>query len=102
MDEWVRDTPKLIEANYTSKYETSCEEFQLAGQTWYKGTGVPPDQHPLKDHIWFGTCGRCGSESVLVLAAQWSVSFSSGDQYWDYEIVCVDCGAFTQRAYAEN
>lgn len=102
MDEWITDNPRFVPNNYKELYSAPCEKIKEYGQTWYKGTGISFVDHPLKNHIWFNGCGNCESNNVKVLAAQWSVSYHSGDQYWDYEIFCEDCGKYTQRAYAEN
>ncbi|MFX0102991.1 MAG: hypothetical protein ACFFCS_25715, partial [Candidatus Hodarchaeota archaeon] len=72
------------------------------GQDWYYGRGIAPDKHPLKGYINFQGCMHCESQKVKVIAAQWSVSYHSGDRYWDYEIVCEECGQYTQRSFAEN
>ncbi len=96
------DEPKFVPKDYKKIYTNPCSKFKEFGQKWYKGTGVSPKGHPLKGHIRFSGCGNCESENVEVIAAQWSVSYASCDQYWDYEIFCEDCGKYTQRSYADN
>ncbi|MEX2683498.1 MAG: hypothetical protein Q6373_018115 [Candidatus Sigynarchaeota archaeon] len=71
-------------------------------QDWYTGTGIRPDDHPLARFISFSGCGSCGSDDVLVIAAQWCVAYHSGDVYWDYEIACNACGKYTRCSYCEN
>lgn len=79
-----------------------CEPVRRGGQTWYLGTGVSPQEHPLARSIAFEPCGRCGARDVRVVAAQFAVHLMTGDRYHDYEIACRACGAFTQRSFAEN
>ncbi|MBD3253910.1 MAG: hypothetical protein GF383_02405 [Candidatus Lokiarchaeota archaeon] len=102
MDEWICDSPQLISKDYREKYTSACEKYKESGQIWYKGMGIPIENHPLKDYIWFKGCGNCESNEVKIIAAQWSVHPMSGDRYWDYEIFCENCGKYTQRAFAEN
>ncbi|MFW9787216.1 MAG: hypothetical protein ACFFE2_09720 [Candidatus Thorarchaeota archaeon] len=68
----------------------------------YHGSGVPIEEHPLKEYINMKGCGVCESSNVKVIYGQWSVSTASGDVYWDYEIACMDCGKFTARSFNEN
>lgn len=102
MEVTIRDEPYLTSADYRTKYSEPCVKVKQYGQTWYFGTGIAPEEHPLKGHIGIRGCGNCQSENVKVIAAQRSVSYASGDQYWDCEVYCEDCGKYTQRAYAEN
>lgn len=102
MFSWVRDKPRFVPENYKEVFASPCEKFKESGQEWYKRTGIPPEEHPLKGNIWFSGCENCESEKVKVIAAQWSVSFHSGDQYFDYELFCENCGKYTQRAFADN
>ena len=102
MDERISDKPRFVPDNYKEIFSSPCEMFHEFGQDWYKGTGIKPKKHPLLSYIGFRGCGNCESDNVLVIAAQWCVSYHSGDAYWDYEIFCKKCGKFTQRAYAEN
>lgn len=102
MYSWLRDKPHFVPENYKEIYKLPCEKFKEMGQKWYRGTGIPIEDHPLNGHIRFSGCKNCESDDVLVIAAQWSVSYHSGDQYWDYEIYCNNCGKYTQRSYAEN
>ena len=105
VDEWVRDEPRLIEKDYKTKYTKPLVKYHKRGQDWYLGTGIVWEKHPLKSDIpkWAGSkCGNCKSENTKIIAAQWCVSYASGDAYWDCEIYCEDCGKYTQRAYAEN
>ncbi|MBN2227951.1 MAG: hypothetical protein JW779_00035 [Candidatus Thorarchaeota archaeon] len=72
--------------------------------TWmeYIGSGVEIAGHPLKDRCNMRGCAACESENVRVIYGKWCVSAHSGDAYYDYEIVCLDCGKFTARSYNEN
>ena len=105
LDTWIRDTPALAAKDYKTRYSTPCQprdSQQEMGFEWYVGTGIEPAAHPLEGQIHFAGCGACGSEQVLVIAAQWNVHLMSGDVYWDYEVECQTCQKFTQRSYAEN
>jgi hypothetical protein len=105
IDEWVNDQPSHIEKNYKSTFRPPIEEVRKGGQDWFLGTGVLWKDHPLKDYIpeWAGTrCGNCKGTNTKIIAAQWSVSYASGDSYWDCEIFCEDCEKYTQRAFSEN
>ncbi len=101
MFSWVNDTPKLIEADYKTRYTDPFIEIEEGGQTWYKGTGVAWENHPLKGHFPKYPCGNCGNKDVKIIAAQWSVSYASGDAYWDVEIACEQCGKYTKYAYTD-
>lgn len=99
----ILDSPRLVPANFREIYESPCEligEFDWLQQI-YRGTGITPEGHPAKN-IPFSDCENCQSKNVLVLYTQWSVSPHSGDKYWDFEIVCNDCGKFTSKSYSEN
>lgn len=86
-----------------------CEEHAFQGQQWFCGTGVPPAEHPMRgemraleiglDHA---DCLYCGSKDVRVIALQGCVSMHSGDAYYDYELLCNQCGKFSAVSYAEN
>jgi hypothetical protein len=102
-DTSVRDTPYFVPADYQTHFAEPCAFFpNYKMQDWYLGTGIKPGDHPLAWRIPFDNCGQCQSANVLVIAAQFVVHPMSGDLYWDYEIVCADCGKFTTRSYAEN
>ena len=102
--ERVTDTPSLVSDDYESEHPEPIMENSRNDWTWreYYGTGVSMENHPLKDHINFYGCGECESENVKVIYGSWSVSTASGDAYWDYEIICGDCGKFTARSFNEN
>ncbi|HUT80825.1 MAG TPA: hypothetical protein VMZ29_06450 [Candidatus Bathyarchaeia archaeon] len=104
MYEQKQDTPIMVPKDYLIQYDAPCiaSENNDYDQKIYRGTGIPPADHPLMGTIPMRGCGHCNSNNVLVLYAQWSVSVHSGDSYWDYEIVCQDCQKFTARSYAEN
>lgn len=102
--ERVTDTPSFVSIEYETEFSEPIipnEMNEMAWQEFY-GTGVPFDGHPLEKHINFNGCGACESSNVNVIYATWSVSTASGDAYWDYEIVCGDCGKFTARSFNEN
>jgi hypothetical protein len=66
----------------------------------YHGTGVRPDAHPTKaqalaHHLRTTRCGMCNSPKVLVITLTWSMTYFSGTFYYNYEVVCQDCGSFT-------
>ena len=100
----VRDEPYFVPKNYKREFKEPCkpDEDNDYDQEYYRGSGISPEEHPENGRINFSTCGNCGSTNVLVLYTQWSVSVHSGDCYWDYEIVCNDCGKFTTQSYSEN
>ena len=103
VDIWINEQPMLVPEDYKTRYESSCEAQSSDNFPWYKGTGVSPEKHPLHFDIPFvyASCGACNSKDVLVIAAQWNVSFSNGDKYWDYEVECQQCRKFTKRSYAD-
>ncbi len=99
--------------NVTKKFYTTdnepCVKTEFEMQEWYHGTGLPPLEHPGMDYLRVlerdlpkTVCGYCKSKKVLVIALQGCVHPMSGDAYYDYEVVCKDCGGFTCFAYAEN
>ncbi len=98
--------PAFALNDYKTRYAAPCalddELSNAQHQDWYTGTGIRPADHPLAGQIYFDGCGHCGSDDVLVIAAQWCVSEHSGDAYWDYEVVCNSCGKYTQRSFCEN
>jgi hypothetical protein len=72
----------------------------------YHGTGVRPDVHPtraqaLAAHLQTTCCGQCDSPQVLVITLTWSMTYYSGSFYYNYEVVCQDCGNFTAFTYDE-
>ena len=101
VDVWVRDLPGLAPADYKTRFDSACQ-LHPDGFKWYKGTGIAPSAHPLAGHIPFKECAGCGSDRVLIIAAQWNVHWLNGDEYWDYEIECQVCQRFTQRSFADN
>ncbi len=106
VDTRTSSSPVFAPADYKTRFKVPCAvDGELSNsyhQTWYAGTGIRPAEHPLEGYIGFSGCGSCGSGDVLVIAAQWCVSYASGDAYWDYEIACNACGKYTQRSYCEN
>ncbi|MGY5854803.1 MAG: hypothetical protein RTU92_14640 [Candidatus Thorarchaeota archaeon] len=102
--EKVTDVPRIASKDYLTEYDVPISPAD--DNDWiamvYTGTGVSIDEHPLNGKIWMKGCGNCESENVKVIYAQWSVSPHSGDAYWDYEMICSDCGKFTSRSFNEN
>ena len=68
----------------------------------YRGTGIPPAEHPLRWRIAFEGCLHCGSADVLVVQADWGVSLSSGDLSWGYEIKCQQCGTYSSWSFDDG
>ena len=101
---YVSKKPSLTSLNYKTKYDTPfvVEKKKKTGFEWYRGTGVEPRLHPLKDQINFIDCRNCNSKNVHVIAAQWNVNLTNGDQYYDYELGCLDCEKFTRVTFADN
>lgn len=101
--ETVTDTPRIASKTYM---ESAAPIVPDEGNEWtwmqYEGTGVTIDEHPLKERCHMRGCGECSSENVLVIFGRWCVSTASGDEYWDYEIKCIDCGKFTARLFSDN
>ncbi len=104
--EMIRDEPYLTSADYQTMYSEQCVSVYKLGERWYLGTGIDPKYHPLMGAIGISGCGNCNSNKVKVIAA-----FSSMDQfedsaiiadYWHYEIVCEDCGKYTQYSSSED
>ena len=94
------DKPQFIREDYATAYTEACTRVD-GPQTWYLGTGIAPDDHPLADDISLVMCDACKSLDVLVIAAQHNIHPFSGDAYWDAEIACNECGKFTQGSYHE-
>lgn len=97
--------PNLSATRLFWGYDTEpVVESELWGQTWFHGTGVPLGDHPDRGllHADQVTCGQCKSSEVLIIAEQSSISYHSGDLYYDCEFVCQACGTFTSLSYAEN
>ncbi len=101
--ERVNDSPALGSKTYL-EFEESLMENPRNDYDWceYYGSGVPIDGHPLKRQCRMRGCAECESDNVKVIYAKWCVSVHSGDSYYDYEVVCADCGKFTARSYNEN
>ena len=103
IDIWTQAHPRLVMNNFKEIYDSPCKAQSSDDFPWYKGTGISPADHPLKWYIPLqdASCGVCESKDVLIIAAQWNVSFANGDKYWDYEVECQECHQFTTRAYAD-
>jgi len=102
--EKVQDIPRLAFQDWMTRHSADIvpdEHNDWDGQI-FRGTGVPIEEHPLKGNCSMYGCGNCESENVKVIYAQWSVSVASGDAYWDYEVICEDCGKYTSRSFSEN
>lgn len=95
------NAPRFARADFAA-LPFACEAQRDGGQTWYRGSGIAPEEHPLARHIPFGGCQGCGAADVHVIAAHHDVHLMSGDVYYDYELVCRVCGVFTRRSYSEN
>ncbi len=102
--ETVTEVPRIASKDYASRFSEPL--IPDGNNDWigmiYRGSGVSIEEHPLSGRMNMHGCGECKSSNVLVIYAQWSVSTASGDAYWDYEIVCGDCGKFTARSFSEN
>ena len=96
------DEPKIAKKDYMNIYNVDVVKERFSVQDWYFGSEIKPDEHPLRNHINFDHCSNCQSKNVKVIAAQWCVSYHSGNAYWDYEIIFEECGMYTQNSYAEN
>ena len=102
--EKIQDIPRLASVDWKTLYNDGLvpDEYNDWDGQIFRGTGVPIEEHPLKDNCNMLGCGNCESEQVKVIYAQWSVSVASGDSYWDYEVICADCGMYTSRSFSEN
>lgn len=102
--ERIRETPHMVSKDYATEYKEPIIANDENSGLWMEffGTGVSSNKHPLKNKIRFRDCGNCNSVNVLLIYTKWSVHPMSGDVYWDYEVVCNDCGMFTARSFAEN
>jgi hypothetical protein len=100
----VNDKPIFIAENYKAKYDKPCipEEIEFDLEMTHYGTGIEPENHPLKNHIRFHPCDNCKSTNIKVIFAHWCVSPNSGDSYWDYESLCEDCQKYTACSFSEN
>nr|MDO8113663.1 hypothetical protein [Candidatus Sigynarchaeota archaeon] len=106
IDTSTSDTPIFVPKDFKTLFTKPCAFDERMSnewhQEWFTGTGISPAEHPLARQIAFSACGNCGSNDVLVIAAQWCVSYHSGDAYWDYEIECRLCGKYTKASFCEN
>ena len=102
--ETVTDEPRIASKDYATAFSEPLipEEDNDWIAMVFRGSGISIDEHPLKGRANMYGCGECKSDNVLVIYGQWSVSTHSGDAYWDYEIVCGDCGKFTARSFSDN
>ncbi len=102
--EQITDTPRIAAEDWKLRYKEPISPSE--DNDWitmiFTGSGVSIEAHPLNGKIWMKGCGNCEGESVKVIYAHWCVSPHSGDAYWDYEIICDDCGRFTSRSFSEN
>ncbi len=101
--ERVNDSPVLGSKDFL-QFDQPIIANENNEWTWmeYYGSGVDISNHPLKDRCNMHGCAECKSENVKVIYGKWCVSTHSGDAYYDYEIICEDCGRFTARSYNEN
>lgn len=86
-----------------------CVERDFRLQRWFVGSGVRAAEHPfvlrgdgfLAREMLRSVCGACGGDDVRVLAFQTSASMG-GDCYYDLELRCLTCGAYTAFAYCDR
>ncbi|MFW9907012.1 MAG: hypothetical protein ACFFEF_00435 [Candidatus Thorarchaeota archaeon] len=102
--ERISDAPILTSKDYSKIYQQPLIASEKNEWVWkeFYGTGISIDEHPLSKTCNIHGCGSCRSANVSVIYAKWCVSTASGDAYWDYEVVCNDCGKFTARSFSEN
>ena len=102
--EVISDIPRLASKEWSSIYSEPLvpDENNDYISMKYWGKGVSIKAHPLKDRLHLYGCGHCKGENVMIIYAQWSVSAASGNEYWDYEMFCSDCGKYTSRSFSEN
>lgn len=88
--------------------EPPCVERPFGLQTWLVGSGIAPAEHPralrggfAAEELQRARCGACASAEVLVVAFH-AGSSMGGDFYYDLEVRCPGCGAYTSVAYADN
>ncbi|MBD3404628.1 MAG: hypothetical protein GF411_00655 [Candidatus Lokiarchaeota archaeon] len=100
----VHDTPQLASGDYATIFTQPVvpNEDNSGIKKIFQGTGIRIEKHPCKNRIEMCGCESCDSDNVLVIFTQWSVHPFSGDCYWDYELICNDCGKYTLRSYAGN
>ncbi len=85
--------------------EQPCYKVDTEMFSWeYYGSGIAPSEHPLKDELGLErrSCLNCESHHILVIYAQRTIHPMSGDEYYDLEVVCQDCGKFSVYAFADN
>ncbi len=102
--EVVSVSPRLAPDNWKTAFDKELvpdEKNDWDGMI-YRGTGLPIDNHPMKERLHMHGCGNCNSNDVEIIYAQWSVSVASGNEYWDYEMFCNDCKKYTSRSFSEN
>jgi hypothetical protein len=86
-----------------AEQSTPCQQVTYRYQEWHLGTGLPLAEHPAWDSDYrIDCCQGCQSKEVLMIAHQWCVSHHSGDEYYDYELLCQKCGTFTAVSFSEN
>ena len=102
--EEVRDTPRLAPIDWETRFAEGLlpDENNDWDAKIFRGTGVPLKDHPMKGSCNMHGCGNCDSDNVKVIYGQWSVSVANGDAYWDYEVVCEECGMFTSRSFSDT
>ncbi len=101
MQESTSAYPEITQEDYRDFYESPCEKVAGNQSIWY-GTGIDPKEHPLVDKIQFDVCGECDSDDILVIAAEWKKHPFTGEESWEYEIVCNECMYYTQRSVSEE
>lgn len=100
----INDSPHFVPRNYLEEFSKPCEpekpkpDLEMECQ----GTGISPEEHPMKDRINFHPCANCKSENIKIIYAHWCVSPNSGDSYWDYEALCENCGKYISVSFSEN
>ena len=101
---FITDNPCFVPHNYLEIYGDPCKIIREGpmDHEWYRGFGIPPEEHPLNHKIPFCDCHNCESVNVLVIAAQYDVNALDGEEYYNYELFCEDCEKFTRACYVEH
>lgn len=90
--------------NYKNDSQLCAKINDEAFKSEYAGSGISLQEHPLKEDLNMEkrTCVACRSKNIKVIYAQRSIHPMNGDEYYDFEVVCGNCGIFSIFSFADN
>lgn len=96
-------TSPRLNPNY-KKQSSPCKKISGGLETIYEGSGIAPQDHPLKSACYLEgrRCVNCGSEHVLVIYASQQFHGIGDGEYRDVEVLCQDCGRFSVYGYSDD